>query len=344
MVGPQLLTGTGPQRRRDLAGGPDGRAGLGHLGAPAVLGVGHDDRAVGELDLEAGPAGHDLGGRHHRRRSPVGPDQLVADSDLGHRRPARRRDQSRVERERLADRRPRGQHDHLARVQPVGQLVEVGEPGGHPDHLAAAGADRLDLVERALHDRRQRQVVLGGTPVGDVVDLDLGGVDDVVGVAVTGVAELDDLGAGLDQPPQDRRLAHDPRVVARVRRGGHRLQQRVDVRRAADPAQLATLLQLGRDRHRIGRLATAVEVEHGLVDQLVRRPVEVVPADDLDDVGDGVLGQQHAAQDGLLGREVLRWGAAQLAGRRHARELRDAHSRTPLSTAPWTCIVVVIRT
>ena len=118
-------------------------------------------------------------------------------------------------------------------------------------------------------------------------------------------------------------LPHDAGVVAGVGRGGHRLQQGVQVRRAADPAELAALLQLGRDRHRVGRLAAAVEVEDGLVDQLVRRPVEVVPAHDLDDVGDGVLGQQHAAEDGLLGGEVLRWGAAQLAGRRARWELRD---------------------
>ena len=135
-----------------------------------------------------------------------------------------RRGQRGVEGERLADRRPRGDDDHLAGVQAVGELVEVGEAGRDADHLAAAGADRLDLVERALHDRRQRQVVLGGPPVGDVVDLGLGGVDDVVGVAVAGVAELDDPGAGLDQPAQDRRLAHDPRVVAGVGRGGHRLR------------------------------------------------------------------------------------------------------------------------
>ena len=44
--------------------------------------------------------------------------------------------------------------DHLAGVQAVGQLVEVGEAGRHADHLAVAVVDRLDLVERRLHDRR----------------------------------------------------------------------------------------------------------------------------------------------------------------------------------------------
>ncbi|GAA4243958.1 hypothetical protein GCM10022255_005100 [Dactylosporangium darangshiense] len=31
--------------------------------------------------------------------------------------------------------------------------------------------------------------------------------------------------------------------------------------------------------------------------------------EDLDDVGDRVLGQQHAAKDALLGGDVLGWGA-----------------------------------
>ena len=35
-------------------------------------------------------------------------------------------------------------------------------------------------------------------------------------------------------------------------------------------------------------------------------PVEVAGLEDLDDVGDGVLGEQHAAQHALLGGDVLR--------------------------------------
>ena len=52
---------------------------------------------------------------------------------------------------------PGGDDDHLAGVQAVGQRVEVGEAGGDAGHLAAAGADRLDLVEGALHDVAERE-------------------------------------------------------------------------------------------------------------------------------------------------------------------------------------------
>ena len=59
------------------------------------------------------------------------------------------------------------------------------------------------------------------------------------------------------------------------------------------------------DGDRVDRLAPAVEVDHRVEDGLVRRAVEVGAADRLDHVGDGVLGEQHRAEHGLLGVVVL---------------------------------------
>ena len=69
------------------------------------------------------------------------------------------------------------------------------KPVGTPVMLTVAVGDRLDLVERGLHDRAERRVVLRGPLVGDLVDLLLGGVDDVVDVALAGVPHLHDPGA-----------------------------------------------------------------------------------------------------------------------------------------------------
>ena len=127
-----------------------------------------------------------------------------------------------------------------------------------------------------------------------------------VDVALGGVGHLADPDRGVDQPAQDRLLADDLGVEAGVGRHRHALQQVVQVRRAADPHQLAALAQLGRDGDRVGRLAPPVQVDDGVVDLLVGRPVEVGAAQHLDDVGDGVLGHHHRAEHALLGHHVLR--------------------------------------
>ena len=109
----------------------------------------------------------------------------------------------------------------------------------------------------------------------------------------------------------------------------------MEVGRAADAGELAALLQLGGDGDGVGRLAAPIEVEDRVVDQLVGGTVEVVAAHRLDDVGDGVLGEQHAAEHGLLGDDVLRGSARELARPLLARELRNAHR----TDAP--CFVIV---
>ncbi len=208
---------------------------------------------------------------------------------------------------RLSHRRPGGDDDHLAGVQAVGQGVEVGEAGGHAGHLAGPARGDLDLVDRGLDDVADGVVVLAAALVGDGVDLGLGGVDDVLDVAAAlGVAELDDAGAGLDEPAQHGALGDDLGVVAGVGRGGHRGDELVEVGLAADAAEVAALGQLVADGDGVGRLAAAVEVEDRVVDQLVRGTVEVGALELLDAVGDGVLGQEHAAEHGLLGADVLR--------------------------------------
>ena len=296
-------------------------------GAPLVLGIGHDDRAVAELDLVAGAAVHDLGGSQHPGGAAVRAEEHVAGLDLAHRGPAGRGGQRGIQGQGLAQGGAGGDDDHLPGMQAVGQRVEVAEAGGDAGEGAAAAADGLDLVEGAGHDLRERVVVVGDAAVGDAVDLGFGAVDQLVGVAVAGIAELDDAGADLDQAAEDGPLADDAGVVAGVGGGGHRGDERVQVGGAADAGEVAALGELGRDGHRVGRLAAAVQVEDDLVDQLVGGAVVVVRADDLEDVGDRVLGEQHAAQDALLGGDVVRRGALEVPFTRS--HFGDAHRRPP---------------
>ena len=81
----------------------------------------------------------------------------------------------------------------------------------------------------------------------------------------------------------------------------------MQIRRSTHPAQQTATIQLGGHRHRIGRLTSAVQIQDRVVDILMRGPVEVAGTQLLQHVGDGILAQEHAAEDGHLGRVVLRW-------------------------------------
>ena len=96
-------------------------------------------------------------------------------------------------------------------------------------------------------------------------------------------------------------------VVTRVRgRGGGRLdlQQRGP---AADELEEIGAAELLGDGDRIGGLALPVEGLDRVVDVAVRRLVEVGDVDPgLDRGGDRVAGEQHRAEQRLLGLEVVR--------------------------------------
>ncbi len=125
-----------------------------------------------------------------------------------------------------------------------------------------------------------------------------------------------DLIRALQQAPQQRVLAHDLRVAARVAGGRHDAGELVDGRRAADLLELAHLAQAVGDRQHVHRLAVVVQREHRLVDRAVALAIEVLRAQPLFDHQriQRAVGQQDRAEHRLLGVEVVR-------RRDHARRL-----------------------
>lgn len=212
-----------------------------------------------------------------------------------------------VEREgRLTHRRTRGDDDHLPAVQAVGELVELLEARRNARHRPVAAAGCLDLFERGIDRDLQRHVVFGSLGSGDRVDLCLGVVDDVGGVALSVVTELHDAGARIDQTAQDRPLRHDARVVAGVRRSGDDRGERMQIVGAAGATQLPRLDELVGDGDDVRRLAVRVERQDRLEDELVLGDVEVGALERLDHIGDGILREEHSTQRALLGERVVR--------------------------------------
>src|SRR5680860_1417354 len=137
---------------------------------PLVLCIGDDHRAVGELDLEARATRHHLGCSGHHGRASVAAEHKLANRNPTHRGPARGCGKRRVQCQRLPDGRPRRHDDHLPRVQAVGQVVEVGEPGGDSGHLTGLARGGLDLVDRRLKHLAEERVVIPYAVLGDVLE------------------------------------------------------------------------------------------------------------------------------------------------------------------------------
>ena len=81
---------------------------------------------------------------------------------------------------------------------------------------------------------------------------------------------------------------------------------------AADASKQAAAVELGGDGDGVGGFAAAVEVEDRVVDILMGGSVEVAGAKAFQNVGDGVLAQQHAAQHRLFCGQILWWLAGEI--------------------------------
>ena len=118
----------------------------------------------------------------------------------------------------------------------------------------------------------------------------------------------------------------------------------MQIGRAADAAQQVAAVQLGGDGDGVSGLAATVQVEDGVVDVLVRRPVEVTGPEALEHVGDRVLAQQHATEYGLFCSGVLRGLAAEVLSRgrdvhpRMTEVIHDSHDVSPPPRRARTCI------
>ncbi len=208
--------------------------------------------------------------------------------------------------------------DHLSAVESVGEVVQLGEAGRDAGHRSVAVLRGLDLVDGGSDRVGERHVVLRLPLASDRVDLSLSIVDEVGDLALARVAHLHDAGAGLDEAAQNGALRDDLGVIAGVGRCRHDAREGVQVVRTAGTGEVARLGQLVGHSDHIGRLAMGVEVEHGLEDDLVLGQVEVDPLDALEDVGHGVLAQQHAPQSALLREQIVgrsAFGSTGLAAR-----------------------------
>ena len=289
-----------PQRRRRqaLAGREDLRpALLGDAALAQLLALDprlRGDEALGQLGL-----GHLQREQRHRA--------LVLDrgvlGDVAHQRA-------------LAHRRARGDDDQVPRLEAPGDLVEVFEPGRGAGQRGALDREPVQLVELLVQHVLDRAEVLLAIVARDLQHRLLGLLHQLPRGGLVAEHALLDLVRARQQAAQQRVLAHDLRVAARVARGRHHPRELVHGRESADLLELAGLAQALDDRQHVHRLALLVEREHRLVDQPVAIAVEVLRAQPLLDHEriHRVVGEQDRAEHRLLGLEIVRRGDRPAAG------------------------------
>ena len=104
----------------------------------------------------------------------------------------------------------------------------------------------------------------------------------------------------------------------------------------ADVLQHPGAAQLVGDGDRVGRLSGRDQRPDGVVDELVRRLVEVLRAEaHLRDRGDGVRGQQQRPEEGALRFDVVRRDTAGTATQPSFRSLNHAGSPSPMSAVGY---------
>ena len=119
---------------------------------------------------------------------------------------------------RLAERGPRGDHDQVPRLEAAELRVEVAEAGGRAGDVWSPLDSCLEAVDLVAEDLGDPAEVAGALLVGDLEQQALGALDQLLRLALAVVDRLLDLLRGREQPPQQRVLLDDLRVVAGVAR------------------------------------------------------------------------------------------------------------------------------
>jgi hypothetical protein len=139
----------------------------------------------------------------------------------------------------------RGDDAQVALLEPGGDAVEVGEARRHAGDARSGFLQPLDVLECRPEDLLDPDEALALVALGDLEDARLGLVEELVDVALALLVDVaDDLRRLLDEPPEERLVADDARVVLEVRGRRDRVHERAEVVEAARRFELPGLLEL----------------------------------------------------------------------------------------------------
>ena len=200
-------------------------------------------------------------------------------------------------------------------VKPGGDAVVAGEAGGDAGDSPAARARLGERLEGRLDDLEQLLDARAPLDAGEVVDLLLGVVDELLGLAVVEVPLRGDPLARQDQLPDAPLLVDVPPVRRDVRHRRRGEQHLRDVRHPSYLREPLAIAQPRRDLHAVHRLPLLPELDAGLVDAPVRLRVEVLRLQELEHAVERRGIDHDGAEERLLRLEIVRRHAPLERGR-----------------------------
>ena len=235
-------------------------------------------------------AGHQLFGGHLHGEDRHGLlDTALQRRELGH-----------VDGEgRLAHRWAAGDDHEIARTQTAGLAVELVETGGQTAQATRVVVPFVDLVDERRHQRLHGHRAVARTAHALLRDGEhppLGVLDELArGLAFVVEDRSGDIGAGLEQLPQQGALAHDAGIGADIGRCRGVADQRTEIGQAARISQAPDALEMLADRDGIGGFARPRDLPDGLEDQTVVGTVEVLGSQHIGHVVPGLGVEEQAA-------------------------------------------------
>ena len=213
------------------------------------------------------------------------------------------------EERRLTHRRTGGDDDQVLRLEPRGHFVEAVVAGGEAGDEAAGVLHLFDRRHVRARDAIECDEALLRTSFRDLVDRLLRDVQHFGRLARCIERGAHDRIAHHDEPAQCGLFFNDFCVTLDVRDVGDAVDQRRDVRGAADLIELPLLRQLFAQRQMIDLAALLGEVAHRREDRAVRVTEEIFRVDDADDAIEGVVVEEDRSEDRALRIRALGQGA-----------------------------------
>ena len=110
----------------------------------------------------------------------------------------------------------------------------------------------------------------------------------------------------MHEPARDGLVAHDAGIVNAVGQAGHGVGQGRQVGGSSNRFQFLASLQIVFERQVIDGLAPARQLAHGGKDLAIGLAVEIAVLDDVQDLVEDAVVEQHRSQDGPLRLQVVR--------------------------------------